>query len=430
MRHLITAAFAIVSSFGFSTAAYAQDLSPFLQSDIPFDYSRGRNTGVLERYRPEYSSEGIPAGGFTISPRMSLSGIYDDNVYATKANKVDDVALRAAPSVRVDSNWSVHALSLQAGGNFLRYADETLKDEDGWYFGTSGKLALGTETSLSGAVRTTHTYESRVSPSTVADAVSSIPYQRTEMRAMLEHRINRTRLVGSTDFTDIDFDPIVSASGVRRDQTSRNRQVWRVTGQAEYAISPDAAVFGQAQYVDTSYMIPLPGLQYNRDSTGYRLLGGVSFDLTALARGKLGAGYTERSYKNAVYTDIKAFSVEAQVDYFPTELTTVSVGFTRDIQDSAVAGSSGYLRTAVDGRVDHEFLRNLLGNVRASYETVKYKGIDGKSDIVSVSAGARYLFNRNLTLAADLTHFDRSNQRVVLPEFDNTTARLTLTYSL
>ena len=62
-----------------------------------------------------YDPLGIRAGGFLIYPSLSVSEVYDDNVFAVDNNKDDDLITLIQPGVRAVSNFSRHRLGLTAG---------------------------------------------------------------------------------------------------------------------------------------------------------------------------------------------------------------------------------------------------------------------------------------------------------------------------
>ncbi|MBL7599222.1 outer membrane beta-barrel protein, partial [Escherichia coli] len=85
----------------------------------------------------------------------------------------------------------------------------------------------------------------------------------------------------------------------------------------------------------------------NRDSSGYEALVGVNFEVGAVARGELAVGYISQEYDSAAFSNIDGFGARAQVQWFPTELTTFTVTGSRTIEDSGIVGSGGYLSNGV-----------------------------------------------------------------------------------
>lgn len=411
-----------------STAALAQSSSPMLQGELPFDYSRGRNISVRERSRPEYQALGIPLGGFTLSPSLDITTAYTDNVYATPS-KTADGRVDFNPELAIRSNWSRNQLSLTGGANIRRYLDEKLRNEDGWYVRGGGRYELGLNGSLEATARAEKLFESRFSPSTTINVLSSVPYRYNQLRLLGETKRGRFRFAASGSYEDYDFSAVVVPGGGSLAQDNRDRRSWTGVALAEYAVSPDMAVFSQLTYEDIGYDTELSVSVPNRDSKTMRIIGGVSLDLTTLLRGRVGLGFMKRNYDAAIYRNIGGLSGEAVLEYFPSELTTMGLTVRRRIDDASVTNSSGYISTSTSLRVDHELLRNLILNVQASYELGKYRGIISKTKVFRVNGGAHYLINRMISLGFDIGYGERKNDGVPTgPEFNETRGQVTVTF--
>ena len=137
----------------------------------------------------------------------------------------------------------------------------------------------------------------------------------------------------------------------------------------------------------------------SRDSKGYELLTGVNFELGAVVRGEVAVGYISQSFDNAVYGDIHGFGSRTQVEWFPTELTTVKATASRGIEDAGVAGAGGYLSTDFGLSVDHELLRNVILSASVKHANDDYNGIDREDNRTEFGLGGNYLVNRNIGLA-------------------------------
>jgi hypothetical protein len=167
--------------------------------------------------------------------------------------------------------------------------------------------------------------------------------------------------------------------------------------------------FGQLSYSDTDYERPLAVGLPNRDGEELRVIGGASFDLTALVRGEIGLGYVRRSYAAPIYPDMGGLAAEARFEYFASQLTTLSAAVRRYVEDSNIVGSGGYYATNLSLGVDHELLRNLLLNASAAYEFDDYRGVIRSGDVFSLGGGARYFVSRSVGIAFDLGYLKRHN---------------------
>lgn len=186
-----------------------------------------------------------------------------------------------------------------------------------------------------------------------------------------------------------------------------------MTGQVEYAVSPSLAVYGQLAYADTRYDRGLLNGLPNRDSDAWRLIGGVNFDLSAFMRGTLGFGYVRRNYRSPIYDDVGGLSVEARVEYFPTQLTTVTLHARRLLDDSNIGGTGAYFDNQLALRVDHELRTNVLLNAGAAIARQDYIGSRIHSDIARLDTGARYLISRELQLQGNIGYAVRSDNQLV-----------------
>ena len=412
-----------------ATPAGAQQIlqGPLLSSDLPLEYDRGRNTGVLERERPDYEAEGIRRGAFIILPRVEVSGGYSDNVYGLSADKTGDAFLAVDPSVQVESDWTSHSLVASAGAQLRRFADQTRRNETGLYARAAGHLEITRAASLDTGAYAQRSYEQRYSGSFPTDALGNVEYVTAGSYLRGRYDFGRLRAFGSAEATRVNFNDVQAIGGGVIDQDDRDRTVLRVGSRAEYGFTPDASVFLQISHADTDYDRLLATGVANRDSKEWRALAGLSFDLTALIRGRFGVGYVKRSFRSPLYGDIGGLAADARLEYFLTELTTITVGARRYIEDANLVGSGGYFANGVSAKVDHELLRNLLLNAGVDYESDDFEGIRRKDNIFIVSAGARYLVNRSVGLGFNLSHINRDSKGdLVGPSFDENRGTVSL----
>lgn len=389
--------------------AAAQLQGPLLGSEFSPPSDRGRNTSVLERERPDYEAPGIREGAFLIYPKVVVGGGYSSNVYGLKTDKADDAFLAVDPSVFVESQWGTHALNLEAGGRLRRFADETPKNESGYFARANGRLDIDRATSYEGGTSIEKQYEQRSSGSFPVEALASIPFYRTNVYGRFTRQGGRIRGIVAADYNHLAFDNVRALGGGILNQEDRDRSVVRVTGRGDYAVTPDIAAFGQASYSTIDYERRLSNGLGNRDGDEFRIAGGSSFDLTALIRGEIGVGYVRRTFDSGIYPDFSGVAVDATIEYFASQLTTVSARARRTVEDSNIVGSGGYFSNVASIGVDHELLRNILLNARLDYEIDDFNGIDRRDKVFSANAGVRYFMNRNVGVAFDAGYTDRNS---------------------
>jgi len=398
-------------------------LAPF----APYQaYDRGRNINVLNRDRPEYDAIGLRNGPILTFPKIDLSLGSNDNVLATRRNKISDQFWSAVLSSTSTTDWARH--SLQA--NFLldtkQYFKRTSENRTNVQFNVIGRYDLVGDSFLQGGaeIRTNHIERSDIAFPT--GGAEPVPLRATSAFGRAVYVAGRYRLVGSVSGADIHYSNIDRVGGGRIDLRSRDYTAVTETGRVEYAISPAAALFVDARNTSLDYKGVANAL--NRNATDRAILAGANFDISALARGEVGFGYETRDYSSSALRSISGFSMNGKIEYFPTELTTVTATLGRNIDDSILANTGGYIATRGSIRVDHELLRNLLLNASYNLERDKFSGVSRRDSIQNISVGAQYLVTQSIGLSASVIRRDRTSHGVITgPEYATTEFALTVT---
>lgn len=392
-----------------STPVLAQNVGDsFVVPNLPIQYDRGRNTGVLDRSRPEFDALGVKLGGFTLFPRVETTLSYSDNVYQTDTARAGDASFEVSPSARLTSDWSRNALTLESGAGIKRFLSETRRNQETWYVGGSGRYDVGGQITISGSARTQRAVEPPTSAAYPTAAAAPSQYQTSQFQLNAGYAPGRLRLQGGASFVALGFDDVLTFGNGVISQQNRNSHSLSGTSRAEYALSPDTSLFVQGSYERIEYARPLATGVPNRSSESYRVLGGATFDLSTLLRGSLGIGYIRRSYDAAIYRGIGGLTAEARLEYFPSPLTTVTLTGRRLIQDASFLNSGGFINNTAALRIDHELLRYVLLDAQVGYERDTYRGSNAKLDIVRASGGVRYVLTRVFGIGASVTHDLRS----------------------
>jgi len=371
-------------------------------------FARDRSVAVLDRPHPEYEALGTSIGTFSLFPRLQLDNEYSDNVFAVETGPVSDWAFHARPSATVNSNWSRHQLNAYVRGDFIRNEKYHSENANNWSVGGTGRIDILRDFNIALGTDYIKAIEPRTSSNTAVSAREPIKYDQAQAYLSTSRIVGRTKLTVRGDLQSYDYKDGSDLNGNVIDQDARDRINSSLQGRVDYAVSPATAVFvavtGNKRDYDTG-TLATP----TRDSTGYELLGGVNFELGAVIRGEVAVGYLSQSFDNAAYNDINGFGSRTRLEWFPTELTTVTATASRAIEDAGVIGAGGYLSTDLGLKVDHELLRNLILSASVKYANDDYNGIDRKDDRTEFALGGNYLVNRNLGLTLRYYHTKQSS---------------------
>jgi hypothetical protein len=347
------------------------------------EISRGRNTSVADRPHPDYDAQGIRLGAFNIYPEVAAAAEFNDNVFADNANKHSDIIFSVRPSLTAASNWGRHSLRASIGGVTTKNQDFSSEDVTDGYATADARLDLFHDSSLSfgGA------YDDAHEPRTAAVVSSTgrlTRYQKATGYVAASTVLDRVRLTARADQTHYNYvdDPT---------QDYRDHDETGASLRAEYALSPDTAFVAQAGVNQHNY-----DNGAGRNSRGHDFLVGVNSDLTNLIRGEVLVGYTTQDFNDPAVGTLSGLAVRGRVEWFPTQITTVTFTGTREVDDSGVVGSAGLITTRAGVRVDHELRPNVLLTGGLQYGNGDYGGIDRSDDWRDADIGATYLMNRHV----------------------------------
>ena len=373
-------------------------------------FARDRSIPVRQRPRPEYEALGLPVGTFMGFPSLQLDAEYNDNVFAVSSGADSDFIVHIKPMIELESGWSRHALAAYARADIARYTDFDGENFEDFGLGASGRVDITRAANLVGGVDYASLTEPRTSSNAPASTREPISYDLSSGFVAGSRVGGRLKLSARADLRAYDYEDGVTLGGVVVDQDNRDRTVTSLTGRGDYAVSPATALFVQAtansRDYDTATSVLLPA----RDSEGYEILAGSNFELGAVARGEIAVGYISQEFDAAVYDKIDGFGARAQLEWFPTQLTTVTATGSGTIEDAGIAGAGGYLSSAVGVQIDHELLRNVLLNAGLTLSQDEYEGIDRTDDRFQASVGGTYLLNRTLGISVTASHFEQSSQ--------------------
>lgn len=404
-------------------AALAAPANAQVASD-PFD--RGRNEGVRERPRPEVDPIGMPVGAFRLYPTLGVALSSDDNVFAGEFVEESDTIVSLSPAATLRSQWSRHELVLGARGEQRSFSDFNNEDTTTYRASADGRVDVRRD--LRGRMSLSH--ESRYEPRGDNDPLGLVePIELTEDRVSgnIQKEFSRVRVSVGAVHSELDFEDGRLGGGGVFDQDFRDRDLTEWDARVDYALTPSVAVF--ASYVDRSYDYvetpPVPGGNRNFDSN--RAIAGVSFDLSNLIRGEVGAGQVTSDSSTGI-GNFDGFSQYAALDWFVTRLTTVSLRAERDVEEAGVFTAASILRDHYVLNIDHELMRNVLIGFEANWRSDEFDGIDRDDDIKGLTAGVEWFVNRLAVVHASIYRHDQESTGVDRTRsYDRTAATIGVT---
>jgi hypothetical protein len=401
-----------MTSAAIPSVALAQSVGGDLSgAQAESNFARDRNVAVRERPHPEYEAAGIREGGFLVFPRIEADVEYDDNIFATPTNKTSDTIWRLKPEISAVSQWSRHSLRFSAGLATDGYSQHSSENTTDWNVAADGRLDFAGRANVSGGLSFARLTEPRTSSNQATGGAfgAGSPAKPVEYDLAMGNigwtkEFNRLKLGLRGDWSRYDYHDVPLVGGGILDEDLRDRTITALTARSDYAISPATAIFFEVSSNDRKFRVTPPAPQLKQDSSGYEVLTGVNFELGHLARGEVGVGYLRQNYKAAGNADISGAGFRGKLEWFPSQLTTVTFRSARSVEDSGVVGltglTGGYLFTDTGVSIDHELRRNIILNGAVSYTNSDYKQIDRTDNRLLWTVSATYLMNRRVGINA------------------------------
>jgi hypothetical protein len=410
---------------GLAGEARAQAISPA---------ETARGTTVTTRAREDFDPLGVRLDGFRLDAAAEFGLGYDDNLFGTKRNRRSDGYATGGFQTNLESDWSTHRLGAYAQLEERRYFRTSSQDWRDWSAGLVGRYDITTDTSVEAAYNhvVQHLDADNVE---VQQTGLSRPVEYAYDEAVLtgRTRFNRIGLEGSAIYRDYRYEDIDLGGPPQPPSSDPGRlsrndfETWLGQLGTSYLLAPGRYVTLVGRLQDISYK---ESGQRDRDSLTWEALGGFTYDFDGLFQGRIAVGYRQRDYEGAQFKTLSGPAFEGELIWQPTLLTTVTFQGRRVIEESIRNNAVSYTRTEAGVLVDHEYLRNVILSAELRAERREYDDPDQKvTDGVGVLA-ARYLINRNLSVAASYQHARRLSASSGIDEYGQNLFQIRLRVAL
>jgi hypothetical protein len=190
-----------------------------------------------------------------------------------------------------------------------------------------------------------------------------------------------------------------SGGGVPVEQVKRDDRIATTATLAlsyEFSGMASLVLIGSDTEACFSFTVPgTPSLNYSDIS----VLGGIDVHPEGVLRYRALVGYEQLDYGAAGRPNTKTPAAELDAVWQPTALTTLSGRLTRSLQNSPGALDGTYTYTAVHARIDHAYMRNLILDASADYQSGDFASNGSHQSLFIASTGATWQLNRGLALA-------------------------------
>ncbi len=371
-------------------------------------FIRNRYQDVATRWQPGFSPLPVRFGAFEALPTLLAGSFYTDNLFLDNQSEVSDVGLFIEPSVTVQSTWSRHQIGFDAKVNHTEFIDTSSESATTGGIRAFGGLDINSNFNISGSGFFNNQREPRTSVGGVVNAIERVESVTAGGEINSIYQRNRLKIRNRFAYTDFNFDDVELVDGSISSQDFRDYREISGAIRGDYAISRDWSVASEFEYVDRESDITAPGI-IDRNVDGYAVRVGSNFELPYNLRGDVLVGYQSFSASSPGIPDVDGFSVRGNVSWFPTQLTTVTVGARRDVEDAGAVNASSVLVTGGNINISHEFRRNFVAFARGGYEEYEFEPIDTSEEQFSFGLGGTWKANRHAHFTLSYNYSDRDS---------------------
>jgi len=352
---------------------------------------------------------------------VTVSGVYSDNIFATRNDKEDDVITIVSPYLQFEDRGDNHRFSFDAGAEVGIYAENDRENYEDYWGGFEASVGVGSAVEFFGGGRYSQLHEDRGSPDD-AQGLYPTTYNDTEAFVGIQLRGGAfTARLGGT-FERLDYNDVQASAGIVNND-DRDRDLMSLGTRVGYRTSPGLEIFVQGTSDTRRYdQTPDDNLQ-DRESDGYSAGVGVQFRRGETVEGEVHAGYMGQDYADPTLKDVSTPDAGGIVRWRPSSATVVNGTLDRSVEETTLRDASSYIWTALGAGISHQMQQNLSVSLDGTLGRRDFQGIARKDDIADLGMGVAYYFQPRLFIGLDYRFV---NQNSSLSTFDYTDNRIFL----
>ncbi len=415
-RDLITMRLALTLLTSVAAAVLAFPLAAKAQQNPQQNQDQGARSNGPElnwpwaiNPQPKQTARPAPSNTPELNSGVSLSEIYDDNIFATRTDKTSDWITIINPFANLRLRGEKGEVNLGGSASIGRYATYSDENYNDYSVYTNGRYNFSPMLSVTGGAAYDHQHESRSSPD-ARQGVTPTIYNVTRAfgAALLKLDEKNSVRVGGT-FDHFDYDNVAAIGGGTINNEDRDRDMVAVGTRVGHWLDKSNEVFGMFTFDSRDYRLPMDDYGYQKDSNGVRFSAGLHHRVSGTLDGEVYAGGIYQRYDDPRFGTVFVPDFGGQVRWTGLPGTTIFAKLERTIQETDVQGASGYVQTEGSVSVQHWIRPDLRVEGRASYALDKFDGISRTDQVQSYGIGIRNYVTPNFYIGADISRTTRDS---------------------
>lgn len=374
-----------------SAGAQAQ-IIPGSPGPPPTRLERPDERSPAARQAENYDALGVRVGGFLLLPVLEVDEAYNDNVFAQSAGSGPTASFLQIirPSVELRSTWSNHMLNLYARGNIGFYTAAPTQNFQDVSVGAEGRLDIQRNWNTYGALSFNRLHEDPGLPNTVTGPTNVTVYNLLSANVGYYQKI--TRFSARVDFRADNYTYFDNGLGLAQGvvpNSDRDRTELRESLRLGYEFLDGYEIWVRSGFNQRMYATPVDAAGFARNSSGWDVVGGLSFDLGGVTTAELFAGYLQQNYVG--FSPVQGPQFGATIYWTPLKELWFKPYVRRTINETSYVGDSSYLNTSYGVDANYNLRPNIRLDGRADYTTADYQSTGRFDQYVTFGAGVMYM---------------------------------------
>ena len=351
-----------------------------------------RSTAIADLPRPGYEPRSIVVSGVTLTPRLDVAGTWNDNIFATPADRTGDAIVNVLPSIDGRRQTATTDLRLVANANLLRYARYGRENVTTFRGAADWRGEIARHQSLRLRASFDRTYQRRSDPE--ADfGQDRRPTLINVGEAGIDYRLAGPKLglLASAAVSNYDYLPGADAD--------RDLAIFRGSLRGSYALGGKTSVFVQGYATRRDARLRVDRYGVDRDATTVGGLAGVAFDVTSRVQGEFGIGAFRSDPADPTLDSFSGVAASGQLIWQPRVRTAITLDAFRGDVATIRAGAIGRVDTRVGLAIDQELRHDVLVRGSVGLRDIAYRGaVDRDQRFRFAEVEGTWLLNRHVAL--------------------------------
>lgn len=339
-----------------------------------------------------FDPTGVDLGSLRLKPYVEGAFGYDTNPGRVENPKKGSTLGRVDVGTSVESLWSTHSLKgeLRAGyADYLQIKNVNRPDATGKLDGRID-VTRDTQFDYGGTVNVTTirpgSPEIQPGSSNITSTNQPITWNAGGYVGAA-HRFNRLELSMRGTIARAETGDATFSDGSTQQLHLNDYTTIGVVPRVSYEFSPLFKPFVEATVDKRVYDSTVDVNGYQRNSHGYALRAGATFEIDGKLKGEASGGYVERDYQDPRLVKLRGPTLDAALIYTATPLTTVTLRGSTTTNETTVPNASGAITRKATVEITHDLLRNVRISGLASYQVTSYQGQNISSSFTGSSTG-------------------------------------------